>query len=74
MYMYVHEHVWVFIFWLLVFHVYIEKEKKVNTKKEISGKSQNFIELLPNARPPPEIKTLSDLVKISWKTEIELFP
>ena len=58
----------------LVFHVYIEKEKKVNTKKEISGKSQNFIELLPNARPPPEIKTLSDLVKISWKTEIELFP
>ena len=24
--------------------------------------------------PPPEIKNLSALVEISWKTEIELFP
>ena len=40
----------------IVFHIHIEKEKKVHTKKEISGKSQNFIELLASARPPPELK------------------
>ena len=54
------------IFDYIVFHVYIEKEKKSSRKKkEISGKSQNFIEKLLSARPPPEIKFLSVLVKIS---------
>ena len=54
------------IFDYIVFHVYIEKEKKSSRKKkEISGKSQNFIEKLLSARPPPEIKILSVLVKIS---------
>ena len=58
----------------LVFHVYIEKEKKVHTKKEISGKSQNFMELLLSVPPPPEIKILSVLLKNLLKTEIELSP
>ena len=54
------------IFDYIVFHVYIEKEKKSSRKKkEISGKSQNFIEKLLSACPPPEIKILSVLVKIS---------
>ena len=39
-----------------VFHVHMEKEKKKFTKKKkrkvISGKSQNFIELLSTAQPP----------------------
>ena len=59
-------------FYYIVYHVHIEK--KVHTKKEITGKSQNFVKLLPSARPPPEIKILLVLVKIPWKTEIELSP
>ena len=59
----------------LVFHVHTEKEKKkVHTKKEISGKSQNFMELLLSVPPPPEIKILSVLLKNLLKTEIELSP
>ena len=51
-------------FYYIVLHVHIEK-KKFTQKKEIPGKSQNFVELLPSARPPPEIKILSVLVKTS---------
>ena len=55
-----------------VFHVHIEKEKKFTRKKKYIRKIKTS--LLPSARPPPEIKILSDLVKISWATEIEFFP
>ena len=72
--MYLYEHVWVFIFWLsCISCTYRKRKKKVHTKKEISGKSQNFIELLLSARPPPEIKILSVLVKISWEQKLN-FP
>ena len=40
--------------------------------EKISGKSQNFINLVVS--PTPEMKILSALVKISWKKEDELFP
>ena len=40
--------------------------------EKISGKSQNFIDLVFS--PTPEMKILSALVKISWKKEVELFP
>ena len=73
--MYVYEHVWVFIFWLsCISCTYRKRKKKVHTKKEISGKSQNFMELLLSVPPPPEIKILSVLLKNLLKTEIELSP
>ena len=73
MYMFIYEYIWVFIF-LLHCTSCTYRKKKFTQKKEIPGKSQNFVELLPSARPPPEIKILSVLVKTSWKTEIELSP
>ena len=45
---------------------------KILGNKVISGKSQNFIDLVVS--PAPEIKPLSVLVKIFWKKEVELFP
>ena len=45
-----------------VFHVHVEKEKRSSQnkikrkRKEISGKSQNFIELLPSAQSSPRIE------------------
>ena len=88
MYMYVYEHVWVSIFWLYCILCSYRKRRKVHTKKEIFQENQNFIELLPSARPPTEIEILSlpsagppteieilsVLVIISWTTEIELCP
>ena len=51
---------------IVLYFMYIQKNKKnVQTQKKISGKSQNFIELLPSDGSPPEIKILSVLVKIS---------
>ena len=38
---------------------------------EISGKSQNFIELLPSDQSSSQSE---DFVKIFWKPELELFP
>ena len=55
MYIYMHMSMYEYLYFdYIVFHVYIENEKKCSHKKEISGKSQNFIELLPSSRPPPE--------------------
>ena len=58
----------------IVFRVHMEKAKRSSQKqkrkrKVIWEKSQNFIELLPSAQPT-EMKILSFLVKISWKTEL----
>ena len=45
-----------------VFHVHVEKEKRSSQnkrkrkRKEISGKPQNFIELLPSAQSSPRIE------------------
>ena len=39
---------------------------------KISRKSQNFIDAVYSSSP--DMKILSVLVKISWKTEVELFP
>ena len=55
----------------IVFHVHIEKEKKVHTKQEIYQENQNFIELLPSARPSTEIEILS-LPSARPPTEIEI--
>ena len=49
----------------IVFHVHIEKAQKSSHKKRNIRKISNLIELLPSARPPPETKILSVLVKIS---------
>ena len=40
----------------------------------MSRKSQNFIQLLPSVSLPSEMKILSALVKIFFKTEMKLFP
>ena len=71
MYMYVYEHVWVSIFWLYCILCSYRKRRKVHTKKEIFQENQNFIELLPSARPPTEIEILS-LPSARPPTEIEI--
>ena len=51
---------------ITLYFMYIKKKKKkIHTKKEEPGKFQDFIELLPSARPPPKITILSVLVEIS---------
>ena len=69
------------IFWefLMVKQYFLSPQMKgsviiSNKLVKISGKSQNLIELLPSVffSPPPEMKILSLLIKISWKTKIEL--
>ena len=55
----------------IVFYVHIEKEEKFTQKKEIFQENQNFIELLPSARPPTEIEILS-LPSARPPTEIEI--
>ena len=67
--MYVYEHVWVLIFWLYCISCTYRKRKKNSHKKRNIRKSQDFIELLPSARPPPEIKILS--VTRTWKKSPE---
>ena len=69
MYVYVYEHVWVLIFWLYCISCTYRKRKKNSHKKRNIRKSQDFIELLPSARPPPEIKILT--VTRTWKKSPE---
>ena len=75
--LYVYVYIWacmsINILIILYFMYISKKKKKIHTKKEMSWKSQDFIELLPSARTPPEMNILSVLVKISWKTDIELY-
>ena len=47
---------------------------RILRNQEISGKCQILIAYCLMLSPPPEMKILSVLVKIFWKTEIELFP
>ena len=71
-YLYICIYVYEPYFDYIVFHAHIENaKKKIHTKKEISEKSEIFIELWPRACHPPEI--LSVLVKISWKQKLN-FP
>ena len=49
-----------------------EERLRILGNREVSEKSQNLI--TPSAQCSPKIKILSVLVKISKKTDIELFP
>ena len=41
---------------------------------EISGKSQNFTEISPGAQSSAQNENFVNIIKNSWKVEIELFP